>query len=427
MTIIKNKTNVILRDSDIIINRMDHPSCVTAFIRCVNLAIKRKRKEINVICKCEKGSIFPDACLPISALIQNYSRLYDVKFNVIINSDKYLQHCHFDEPLDCTIEELKECRNPMDKVFMYSSKSGNAGQVGVLVQSFIDCISRTTQCEEGVLDGLIWCINEVMDNVLVHSKENTGYIMAQYHKKKKILAICVYDCGIGIFDSLSESKHKPATEIDSLTMAIQEGVGDGKGQGNGLYGLYQIVEDNGGKLTITSGKSSIMLRNGILQKFSNGAIVDSKHAGTIVDFQLNLSKVINIQSALKSLNGFDGFDIRIDNMYQDNDWLRYDVYENSSGTGTRLAGSELRNDVLNIIRKTNSPIILDFNSVKACSSSFIDEFIAKLMVEFGFIEFNKIIKIENMNNLVAHLCERSMFMRTHQSWQDFLNVDKDDV
>ena len=170
-----------------------------------------------------------------------------------------------------------------------------------------------------------------------------------------------------------------------------------------------------------------MLRNGILQKFSNGAIVDSKHAGTIVDFQLNLSKEINIQSALKSLNGFDGFDIRIDNMYQDNDWLRYDVYENSSGTGSRLAGSELRNDVLNIIRKTNSPIILDFNSVKACSSSFIDEFIAKLMVEFGFIEFNKIIKIENMNNLVAHLCERSMFMRTHQSWQDFLNVDKDDV
>ena len=104
MTIIKNKTNVILRDSDIIINRMDHPSCVTAFIRCMNLAIKRKRKEINVICKCEKGSIFPDACLPISALIQNYSRLYDVKFNVIINNDKYLQHCHFDEPLDCTIE-----------------------------------------------------------------------------------------------------------------------------------------------------------------------------------------------------------------------------------------------------------------------------------------------------------------------------------
>ncbi len=414
-----------LRDSDIIINRMDHPSCVTAFIRCVNLAIKRKRKSLNVICKCERNSIFPDACLPISALIQNYKRFYDVEFNIVINDNTYLQQCHFDSPVDPTLEELEKCRNPLNKIFMYSYKEGNAGQVGKLVQAYIDCISRTTQCEDGVLSGLIWCINEVMDNVLVHSKENTGYIMAQYHRKKKILAICVYDCGIGIFESLSESKHKPATEIDALTMAIQEGVGDGKGQGNGLYGLYQIVDENGGKLTITSGKSSIMLRNGALEKFDNGVLVADKHAGTIVDFQLDLSKKIDIQSALKSLDGFDGFDIRIDDMWQDDDWLKYDVYENCSGTGTRLAGKELRNDVLNIMRKTNAPMVLDFSSVKACSSSFIDEFIAKLMVEIGPLEFNKTIKIINMNQLVSHLCERSILMRMHQSWQEIIETDED--
>lgn len=399
---------------------MNHPSCVTTFIRCVNLAIKRKRKSLNVICKCEKDSIFPDACLPISALIQNYKNIYGIEFNVKIKDNRYLQQCHFDLPLDPSVEELEKCRNPLDKIFMYSSKEGSAGQVAGLVQAYINCISRTTQCEEGVLSGLIWCINEVMDNVLVHSKENTGYIMAQYHRKKKILAICVYDCGVGIFESLSESKHKPATEIDALTMAIQEGVGDGKGQGNGLYGLYQIVDENGGKLTITSGKSSIMLKNGSLKKFDNSVLVADNHAGTIVDFQLDLSKKIDIQSALKSLDGFDGFDIRIDDMWQDDNWLKYDVYENCSGTGTRLAGKELRNDILNIMRKMNAPMVLDFSSVKACSSSFIDEFVAKLMVEIGPLEFNKTIRIINMNKLVSHLCERSILMRMHQSWQEII-------
>ncbi len=289
-----------------------------------------------------------------------------------------------------------------------------------MVQAYIDCISRTTQCEQGVLDGLIWCINEVMDNVLVHSKEDSGYIMAQYHRKKKVLAICVCDCGIGIFKSLSESKHKPATEIDALTLAIQEGIGDGKGQGNGLYGLYQIVNENGGKLSITSGKSSIMLKNGILEKFKTGVSVGNNHNGTIVDFQLNLSKEIDIQSALKSIDGFDGFDIRIDNMLQDDDWLRYDVYQHSYGTGTRLAGAELRNDVLNIMRKAKSPIVLDFANVQACSSSFIDEFVAKLITEIGILKFNESVKIVNMNKTVSHLCERSVFMRIHQSWQDVM-------
>lgn len=423
----KKKHNVILDDSTITINKMNHPSCVTAFVRCVNLAIKRKKKQLNILCNCERNSIFPDACLPISALIQYYQKEHGVIFTIVIKDNRYLQHCHFAAPLEPTLENAEEYKNPLDKIFKYSSAEGDSGQVGRLGQAFIDCISKTTRCEDGVLSGLIWCINEVMDNVLVHSKENTGYIMAQYHRKKKILAICVCDCGIGIYDSLLVSKHKPATEIDALTMAIQEGVGDGKGQGNGLYGLYQIVNENGGKLTITSGKSSIMLKNKILEKFDNGALIANNHAGTIVDFQLDLSKKIDIQSALKSLNGFDGFDIRIDDMWQDDNWLRYDIYQHCSGTGTRLAGKELRNDVLNIIQKMNAPMVLDFSSVKTCSSSFIDEFIAKMMIEIGPLEFNKTIKIINMNEIVSHLCERSILMRMHQSWQELTNDIKKDI
>lgn len=105
-------------------------------------------------------------------------------------------------------------------------------------------------------------------------------------------------------------------------------------------------------------------------------------------------------------------------MLDDNNWLRYNVYDNCSGTGTRLAGKELRNDVINTMRRANSPIILDFANVQACSSSFIDEFVSKLIVEMGILDFNKLVKIENMNDFVSHLFERSTVMRMHQEWEN---------
>lgn len=74
----KKKPNITcLKDTNVIvINKMDHPSCVTSFNRTVNAFIKRGQKELVIDCRCEQNSIFPDACLPISALIQNYQRIY---------------------------------------------------------------------------------------------------------------------------------------------------------------------------------------------------------------------------------------------------------------------------------------------------------------------------------------------------------------
>ena len=410
--------NIELINNEIIIHKMDHPSCVTSFIRCVNLCIKRKVKVVSVKIDCSQGSVFPDASLPISVLIKFYPTISDIKFNVSDNNDSYLRKCGFFEPYDLGNDKTEVFRNPLDKIFVFSEEGERQGQVANLVQSYIDCLSRTAKCGEGVLSGLIWCINEIMDNVLVHSESNCGYVMAQYHKKKKVFALCVYDCGIGIYNSLKYSSHKPASEIDALTLAIQEGVGDGKGQGNGLYGLFEIVNENGGRLVISSGKSTLMLKNNELAKFENKTLVSAKHPCTTVDFQLNLSKDIDLQSALSSFSGFDGFDIRIDDMWQDDNVLRYDVFKHSSGTGTRIAGEELRNDVLNTIARAQAPITLDFANVHACSSSFIDEFLSKMIIEIGLVEFNRLIRIENMNSLVSHLFERSTALRFYRNVTD---------
>lgn len=414
-------TNVVVNKNILTIHKMENQFCVSDFIRCMQKAIKYiKRYEkdtIYIMCRCEKKHIFPDACVPISALIQEYKNIYNIKFDIQMSNNKYLQSCHFDSPLNLSSEEIESFRNPLNKIFMYESSNDASPQAAALNQAFVNYMSRTVECEDGVLAGMLWCIYEVMDNVLVHSRSKRGYIMAQYHKKTKCIAICVYDCGIGIFRSLVDGHMNPASEIDAIKLAIQEGVGDGLGQGNGLYGLSQIVNANGGRLAISTGKSTLMLKRGDFKTWSNNPIVDENHYSTTVDFQLELSKKTDIKEALRSIGGIDDFDIRIDDMVQENsDWLKYKVADNAKDTGTRSSGRSLRIDVFNIMRRKEKPVIIDFSDILIVGSSFIDEFIAKMYIELGAVKFNQLISIVNMNDELAHLCDRAIAMRINNEW-----------
>ena len=139
----------------------------------------------------------------------------------------------------------------------------------------------------------------------------------------------------------------------------------------------------------------------------------------IVDFQINLDNPIDFNSIFTSIGQYEVFDSRIDDMLSEtDDFIHYNVFDNSQGTGTREAGERLRNDVINAIRRKSRSIILDFAQVQTVSSSFIDEFIAKLVLQMGFIAFNKLVRIINMNDRVSLLCERSLYMRISDEWQN---------
>lgn len=396
---------VYYNNNSIYIKRMDSPACVTQFIQCIKKCIDIKLTNIDIFVKAH--SVFPNACLPISCIMQFCKSTYNMSFQVHYCSSEsrtYLLSCGFENPLNLTPEEIKLEVNPFNKIYVYNDSL----QVSELTQTYINAISRESECAKGVIDGLIWCLNEVMDNVLV-----------QYHPSTKHIAICIFDYGIGIYKTLKGSKHNPKTELDAISLSIQEGIGDGKGQGNGLYGLYGIVENNKGRLTITSGQASLFFQsNNELKKYDSLPVIHRQHAGTIVDFQLDLSNNIDIKTIFKSIGGFDGFDIRLDDMLTENDYYKYDVYNNCQGTATRDAGRTSYNDVLNIINRKNSPIILDFSNVHNVSSSYIDEFIAKLVIKMGFYRFNQMVKIIGMNETIEHLCNRAISMRVYDEWEN---------
>ena len=45
-----------------------------------------------------------------------------------------------------------------------------------------------------------------------------------------------------------------------------------------------------------------------------------------------------------------------------------------------------------------------------------EQLIAKLIIEFGMMEFMKIFVIINMNEDIRYHCNRSIYMRIHDEW-----------
>lgn len=400
--------------NDILIRRLDSSSCVGQFIRSVWQGIQKGYQEFNVKIEGNSVSVFPNACVPITGFIEHY-RKSGIDIFLELSADEYLTHCHFGAPLYLSPTEISNLDTPFDKIFCYNTSA----QVAAYTQRYIDSISQQIVCEKDIIDSLIWCINEVMDNVLTHSKCDYGYVMAQLHANNKHIALCIVDTGIGIFNTLKSSSHHPKTPIDALSLCIQEGVGDGEGQGNGLFGLHQIIKFNEGRLRITSGPAALEFKaNQEPKPYTRMKYLDREHHGVIVDFQIDLNKQVNLTSIFSSIGGFDPFDKRLDDMLQENDSILYDVFEHASGTATREAGRLLRTDIHNIILRTNTPITLDFSQVSTASSSFIDELIAKLVIAFGFVRFNQIITIKGMNETIRYLCNRSTYMRIYEEWSN---------
>ncbi|MBQ9531684.1 MAG: sensor histidine kinase [Eubacterium sp.] len=251
--------NVSVDGNTICIYRMKNQYCVSDFIRAMQKAIRytnRKTvedKRIFVDCTTVIGRVFPDACVPIAALIQEYRNLYSLEIYVTVKKRSYLEKICFESPLNLNEDEIISACDPFDRIYIYESKDGGSPQAAAINQAIVNKLSSTALCEEGVLKGLNWCVYEVMDNVLIHSTSKHGYIMAQYHNKTNRIAIRIYDYGIGIHDSLITGGVYEDDEIKSIELALQEGIGDGQGQGNGLFGLSQIVSENGGRLAISTG------------------------------------------------------------------------------------------------------------------------------------------------------------------------------
>ncbi|WP_069661360.1 ATP-binding protein [Arcticibacter eurypsychrophilus] len=116
-----------------------------------------------------------------------------------------------------------------------------------------------------VLQLLFYCLGEIMDNIIVHSGLEKGWISAQYYPSKHEIRVTICDNGDGIHHSLTtnpKSKFKEVSEVEALDICIQRGVTNGEGLGFGLFASSQFILKNTGDLLIYSGYHYLLVHNG---------------------------------------------------------------------------------------------------------------------------------------------------------------------
>ncbi len=91
-----------------------------------------------------------------------------------------------------------------------------------------------------------------------------------------------------------------------------------------------------------------------------------------------------------------------------------------SNTGSILGLRELAKCLSSAVRDailSDSGIVLDFDGVESVSSSFADELIAKVFIEFGGERFLKCVKIRNANDFVKTIINSSINERLKETKQ----------
>jgi anti-sigma regulatory factor (Ser/Thr protein kinase) len=356
----------------------------------------------------DSTGFYPSVAVPSIAVIQHFKE-HGLSVE-LRNLPPVAETMSLRNPLEASPANLTGLGEPLSRVWAYFDHQ----QANALTTSLMGCIRRKVECEAGVLEALEWCLYEVLDNVMQHALAQTGYAMLQLHPRSKRLAVCVSDTGVGVQRSLSSSNaYRPPTAFDALTLAVREGVtrNTETNQGNGLFGLLKIVEQNGGRLQLRSGRGHLSMLG---DRFTGGNglnFIGPDNHGTTVDFQLNVGKPVSLGDALnyEPVNHF------LENLESADGEHVLTIRDQAGGAGSRVAARELKRLVMNVLNDGAPHVVLDFEGQAVVSSSFADEVIGKMFAEMGFNVFNQRLKLRNMNATVSTLIDRAIARRVAEN------------
>lgn len=260
-----------------------------------------------------------------------------------------------------------------------------------------------------------WSLNEITDNVLVHSDSpRGGLIQLTAMKGAKRIEFVVGDSGIGIPKSLRSSGNMVGSDVDTLASAIKQGVTRDKsiGQGNGLYGSYQISIKSGANFGLHSGNATLYYtpRTGMHTKLDKIPVL-----GTIVVCGIDYTQPLLLEEALnirtKRFSPVDMIELKYESTDDGN--IFFDLIEEAKSFGSRTAGTPVRNRLKNLIGflESRQKIVIDLDGINLVSSSFADEVFGKLFVELGPLEFSAKIEIKNVDPIVKVLIDKAIFQR----------------
>jgi len=284
-----------------------------------------------------------------------------------------------------------------------------------LVDQMVNAVlSSLTELSRADLGAIEWALNEITDNVMNHAESPVGGLaqLVNYKKAGRVEFV-VADPGIGIPASLRRGRPEIRSESEALEQAVREGVtGDRSlGQGNGLFGTFEVSQVGSGYLHVHSAFAALDYRSGNLHARPQ----QIPFKGTLVVAALDVSDPDALGAALR-IGGrrYEPLDY-IESHFESDDTgvLLVKLSEEADSFGSRRAGNPLRAKLRNLVEMSGGrTIVVDFSDVPLVSSSFADEVFGKLFVEIGPLRFMQGIKLQGMAPTVSGFVDRAMLQRS---------------
>ena len=296
----------------------------------------------------------------------------------------------------------------------YQSPSEQFQAVNRIVNAMLGAVTEMARSDFGAFE---WSINEIMDNVLTHSQSRTGGLVqvSTFQQKRRVIQFIVADAGLGIPETLREGHPEITSDPDALDRAVREGVTRDRsvGQGNGLFGTYQICSNCHGRFYLDSGHASLKYYDDTLHVSPS----QIPYSGTLVVAEIDFSDPGLLGAALR----FGGKQSRPTDIVELNyelehsDRMKFLLKDEADSFGSRPAGTPVRNKLTNLLGMGATKIYVDMRDIPIVSSSFADEVFGKLFLELGPIKFGQEIEMVNAEPTVAHLVDRAIMQRIADS------------
>ena len=360
-------------------------------------------------------SAFPTSMVGICAQVMSYRNSQigisiklpnDVKLNKLFLNTNW---AHFLDPRMYDLSTFKG--HTHIPITQYQNPEEHFKAVNKIVQAILGAVPDIPRSSFGAFE---WSINEITDNVLTHSESPIGGLVqvSTFQRNKKIVQFIVADPGVGIPKTLRETHPQFTSDTDALDKAIREGItrDESIGQGNGLFGSYQICTHCHGKFQVISGHAKLISDKKHGLKISNEKIPFN---GTLIVAEIDFSNANLLGEALKfggeTYTPVDYVEAHYEN---DDDKVVFVMRDEAQSFGTRPAGTPVRNKLRNISDMSEAgKIFIDFKDIHIVSSSFADEVFGKLFFEIGPLTFMQGFEFININRTVRSLVDKAIAQR----------------
>ncbi|MEA4990598.1 hypothetical protein SDC9_16773 [bioreactor metagenome] len=362
-----------------------------------------------------------DGIIPVCIDIEKWRKQLEIEIDVVLPRSLTLNRLFFNTNWAHLLDSKFEESNFSGYSQHPTVRVTNDDDLSTVMKEILECIMMATRIESYESFAVVeWSINEIIENILRHSESPFGGLvhMSKFEKTRQIVEVVIADGGIGIPQSLRvKDEYKALSDAALIYKATQEGVTNGKGQGNGLFGAISASKLSGGYCKIISSYGSLMAfcdKRGLI----NSTSTTIPFNGSLVCMALNYSNPKILENALKFTDGIHKpvsafFDTRYSS-----DSHCININNEVSSCSTRNSGEKIRNKIDNLIRVGEAKFItLEFDGKQTITSSFADELFGKLIQIIGIESFYKKIKIVNLSTTSQFIMERALAIRIKQKDQ----------